>query len=368
MSDTAPVVTTVVVREPETTVVEVAAVNGGGGGGAAGVASFAGRTGAVAPLASDYPPALIGAATAAALEAVEDASIAADAALDARVDALEAAPGGGATTLDGLTDVTITAPTTGQVLTYAGSQWVNGAAPGGGGSGLAPTTDLPVTTGLLADFDLSAAGTALTGANTTKVALLRDGSGNLRHAILGPSAALAAAGVLAPTGINGLPALTLDNVDDSYDVPIVVDAPYTIVLVFRTPATIDGLNHRVIQSSVNTLSPAGGRNWLVGHYAGFIAHHAGGFVSQNALAAVANTTYVCVARNDGTASSFRVNGVDRTQNGAFVNSPGRLALGVGHFGEPASCSVGRLAVVHGALNLADIQTIETALRTKWGAA
>ena len=42
-------------------------------------------------------------------------------------------PPGGASDLDGLTDVTITAPATDQVLKYDGSGWVNAAAPGGGG-------------------------------------------------------------------------------------------------------------------------------------------------------------------------------------------------------------------------------------------
>ena len=37
--------------------------------------------------------------------------------------------GGGATNLNGLTDVTITTPSTNQVLSYNGSQWVNGALP-----------------------------------------------------------------------------------------------------------------------------------------------------------------------------------------------------------------------------------------------
>ena len=45
--------------------------------------------------------------------------------------------GGGATTLDALTDTTITSPADTQVLTYSGGQWVNAAAPGGGG-GSAP--------------------------------------------------------------------------------------------------------------------------------------------------------------------------------------------------------------------------------------
>lgn len=41
--------------------------------------------------------------------------------------------GGGSSTLSGLSDVTLSAPTNGQVLKYDGSKWVNGA--GGGSSG-----------------------------------------------------------------------------------------------------------------------------------------------------------------------------------------------------------------------------------------
>ena len=41
--------------------------------------------------------------------------------------------GGGSSTLSGLSDVTLTTPTNGQVLKYDGSKWVNGT--GGGSSG-----------------------------------------------------------------------------------------------------------------------------------------------------------------------------------------------------------------------------------------
>lgn len=44
--------------------------------------------------------------------------------------------GGGATDLDGLTDVVLTSPSSGQVLKYNGTNWVNGTdATGGGGGG-----------------------------------------------------------------------------------------------------------------------------------------------------------------------------------------------------------------------------------------
>ena len=48
--------------------------------------------------------------------------------------------GGGATTLDDLTDVTITSATNGEVLKYNGTAWVNGTDNTGGGGGGGPST------------------------------------------------------------------------------------------------------------------------------------------------------------------------------------------------------------------------------------
>lgn len=53
--------------------------------------------------------------------------------------------GGGVSSLDDLTDVTISSATSGQVLKYNGSQWVNGTG-GGGASALNDLTDVAVTT------------------------------------------------------------------------------------------------------------------------------------------------------------------------------------------------------------------------------
>jgi hypothetical protein len=44
--------------------------------------------------------------------------------------------GGGGGALDDLTDVTITAPTVGDVLSYDGAEWVNAATGGGGGQSI----------------------------------------------------------------------------------------------------------------------------------------------------------------------------------------------------------------------------------------
>jgi len=56
--------------------------------------------------------------------------------------------GGGATVIDDLTDVTITSPSSGQVLKYNGSAWINDtdATGGGGGSGLQSRTSANAAT------------------------------------------------------------------------------------------------------------------------------------------------------------------------------------------------------------------------------
>jgi hypothetical protein len=54
--------------------------------------------------------------------------------------------GGGATNLDGLTDVVISSPSTGQVIKYNGTNWINDTdATGGGGGALDDVTDVTIT-------------------------------------------------------------------------------------------------------------------------------------------------------------------------------------------------------------------------------
>jgi hypothetical protein len=58
----------------------------------------------------------------------------------------ELGSGGGATSLGGLSDVTLTTPSSGQFLKYDGVKWVNGSGGGGGASALDDLTDVDITT------------------------------------------------------------------------------------------------------------------------------------------------------------------------------------------------------------------------------
>lgn len=78
--------------------------------------------------------------------------------------------GSGATTLDGLTDVTLTTPTTGQVLKYNGTTWVNDTdATGGGGSATITATTVSVPYGSR-DYVASVSAVGVSG--TSKLMLL----------------------------------------------------------------------------------------------------------------------------------------------------------------------------------------------------
>ena len=86
--------------------------------------------------------------------------------------------GGGATNLNGLTDVTVSTPADTQVLTYNGSTWVNAAPTGGGGSGdLISTNNLSDVTsastslanlGGQADLDVPSQAEAEAGTSTSE--------------------------------------------------------------------------------------------------------------------------------------------------------------------------------------------------------
>jgi plastocyanin len=97
------------------------------------------------------------------------------------------AGGGGASNLDGLTDVTITTPTAGQVLKYNGSSWTNDvdATSGGGGSGGTVTSVSVTSANGFAGTVATASSTPVITITTSITGLLKGGSSAISAATAG---------------------------------------------------------------------------------------------------------------------------------------------------------------------------------------
>ena len=98
------------------------------------------------------------------------------------------AGGGGASNLDGLTDVTITTPTAGQVLKYNGSSWTNdvdATSGGGGGSGGTVTSVSVTSANGFAGTVATASSTPVITITTSITGLLKGGSSAISAAVAG---------------------------------------------------------------------------------------------------------------------------------------------------------------------------------------
>lgn len=126
-----------------------------------------------------------------------------------------------ASTLDGLTDVTITSPSLGQVLKYNGSIWTNDADATAGGAGAGTVTTVSVTGAN------GFAGTVATASSTPAITITTSITGLLKGNATAISAAVAGTDYQAPigtiTGIvkgNGANALTAATAGTDYQSPI----------------------------------------------------------------------------------------------------------------------------------------------------
>jgi plastocyanin len=98
------------------------------------------------------------------------------------------AGGGGTSNLDGLTDVTITTPTAGQVLKYNGSSWTNdvdATSGGGGGSGGTVTSVSVTSANGFAGTVATASSTPVITITTSITGLLKGGSSAISAAVAG---------------------------------------------------------------------------------------------------------------------------------------------------------------------------------------
>ncbi|MFA7308905.1 MAG: tail fiber domain-containing protein [Patescibacteria group bacterium] len=86
--------------------------------------------------------------------------------------------GGGASTLDGLTDVIITTPATGEILRYNGTNWVNTTLAGSGIAASGANSDITSLTGLSTALSIAQGGTGQVTAQAAIDALLPAQTGN----------------------------------------------------------------------------------------------------------------------------------------------------------------------------------------------
>jgi plastocyanin len=126
-----------------------------------------------------------------------------------------------ASTLDGLTDVTITTPSLGQVLKYNGSAWINDAdaTAGGAGAGTVTTVSVVSANGFT--------GTVATASSTPAITIATSITGLLKGNSTAISAAVSGTDYQAPIGTisgivkgNGANALTAATAGTDYQSPI----------------------------------------------------------------------------------------------------------------------------------------------------
>jgi len=126
-----------------------------------------------------------------------------------------------ASDLNGLTDVTITTPSTGQVLKYNGSQWINDADATAGGAGVGTVTTVSVTSAN------GFTGTVATASSTPAITITTSVTGILKGNATAISAAVAGTDYQAPIGTisgivkgNGANALTAATAGTDYQAPV----------------------------------------------------------------------------------------------------------------------------------------------------
>jgi plastocyanin len=126
-----------------------------------------------------------------------------------------------ASNLDSLTDVTITAPSLGQVLKYNGSTWINDADATAGGAGAGTVTSVSVTSAN------GFAGTVATASSTPAITITTSITGLLKGNATAISAAIAGTDYQTPIGTisgivkgNGANALAAAVAGTDYQAPI----------------------------------------------------------------------------------------------------------------------------------------------------
>ncbi|NQT52552.1 PEP-CTERM sorting domain-containing protein [bacterium] len=183
-----------------------------------------------------------------------------------------------------------------------------------------------------ADLKLWLDASRITGlANGDPVATWADASGNSNDATAAGSKQPA---YIATSSLGGRPVVRFDGTDDGMATALDISSPdYTVFALFNYNDSTSAMR-RAVQGS---------NNWLIGPYNNELRHYAAGWVSTG-TAVTPTEFYLAEATNDGAASLFRVDGVNRTTSSSPTGVPGTIHLG-GSGAFPAELLNGDMAEV-----------------------
>lgn len=197
-------------------------------------------------------------------------------------------------------------------------------------------------------------------ANAQDICTWSDSSGNGYHATN------TAANGTCPkvyTGIWGsgtIPAVRLNGSGSYLDIKtgaggLSLSRPYSIVMVSKRRGVASGRTFASVT-----------QNWLAGAYTGGVAafYNGSGWVSTNTAVAV-GTRAITVSIDNGTNSSFWLNGVNTTASTHTGVNPGSLSIGRSMYSEWADSDIAEILVFTSALSTGDRQIIETTLGNKY---
>jgi hypothetical protein len=219
------------------------------------------------------------------------------------------------------------------------------------GSGFSPTS-IPGLQLWLDATDVDGDGQADTLANDSNVSVWVDKAGGDHNA---SQSDLSKKPVYKTNQLDGKPAIFFDASDDSMATSLSLQWPYTVAVLFNNLDTTH-INRRVIQGS---------SNWLIGPFEGRIQHYAGDWVSWS-LAPPKQTGryYFAVAKNDGSQSTYFVDGIDCTQNSSRRGNPNTIYLGKGPF-ETANGHIAEVLIFDEALSSLELYDLHRYVSEKW---
>jgi hypothetical protein len=213
-------------------------------------------------------------------------------------------------------------------------------------------TSAPFTPRSLQGLSLWLAADAVTGlSNLSPVGSWPDQSGLGNHAT---QASGSRQPLFIASAVNGRPALRFDATDDGMTTPLILAAPYTLLVIYSYRGTLSA-NRRAVRGATN--------NWMLGPLSGMYHCYPGTFV-PDAEPVVQNQFILSAAVQTAGACTHYFNGVAK---GPVVPTTviGQVALGY-TTSDPLDGEIAEVLAYDRALPTAERQKAEAYLRARYG--